>query len=104
MAQKSPGPAEPESTFETAIARLENIVEAMESEKIPLEELLLRYEEGIKLVRICQEKLESAEKRIEMISKGAGGKLQVTPFEPAANSDPVSGAGSTPVQGEVTLF
>ena len=63
--------------------RLEQIVEAMESDKMPLEDLIVRYEEGVKLVRICQEKLESAERRIEIIKKSATGKAQLAPFEPA---------------------
>lgn len=70
--------------FETAIERLEGIVEAMESEKLPLEELLIRYEEGIKLVKVCQEKLEAAEKRIEIITRNAAGKAEVEEFEPSA--------------------
>ena len=61
--------------------RLEEIVEAMESDKMPLEDLIVRYEEGIKLVRICQEKLEAAERRIEVIKKNAGGKVQLVPFD-----------------------
>ena len=75
---------EPEQNFEGAIARLEEIVEAMESDKMPLEELIVRYEEGVKLVKVCQEKLETAERRIEVISKGAGGKPQLTEFQAGA--------------------
>ena len=40
--------------------RLEEIVEEMESGKMPLEDLIVRYEEGMKLVKICQERLTSA--------------------------------------------
>jgi exodeoxyribonuclease VII small subunit len=73
---------EPSQTFESAMERLESIVEAMESDKLPLEDLLKRYEEGTRLVKLCQEKLESAEKRIELITKGAAGKAELTPFDP----------------------
>ncbi len=72
-----------EPTFESAIERLEAIVEQMESDKMPLEDLLVRYEEGVKLVKLCTEKLETAEKRIEIIARNAAGKPQVTEFEPA---------------------
>jgi exodeoxyribonuclease VII small subunit len=89
-----PGPAkESEHNFETAIARLEEIVEAMESDKMPLEELIVRYEEGVRLVKVCQEKLEAAEKRIEIISQSPGGKPQLSDFEPPAAVAPVTGKG-----------
>ncbi len=93
MASKQP--KEPEHTFETAIERLERIVEEMESDKLPLEDLLTRYEEGTKLVKVCQEKLDSAERRIEIITRNAAGKPQLTEFEPAAAS-PAPAAASTP--------
>ena len=81
---------EPAQNFESAIARLEEIVEAMESDKMPLEELIVRYEEGVKLVKVCQEKLQTAERRIEIIGKGAGGKAQLIEFEPPAGASPAS--------------
>ena len=90
MANKSSTPKEAEQTFEFAIGRLEKIVEAMESDKMPLEELLVRYEEGTRLVKVCQEKLEAAERRIEIITRDAAGKPQVTPFEPVATPDPAA--------------
>lgn len=89
MASKQP--KEPEHTFETAIERLELIVEEMESDKLPLEDLLKRYEEGTKLVKVCQEKLDAAERRIEIITRNASGKPQLEEFEPtAAPSTPAS--------------
>ncbi|MDB6172437.1 MAG: xseB [Chthoniobacteraceae bacterium] len=86
MANKLPNQKDSEQTFETAIERLENIVQTMESDKMPLEELLTRYEEGIKLVKVCQEKLETAEKRIDIITRNAAGKPQTTEFEPSQDS------------------
>jgi len=73
--------AEKKQTFETAIARLEAIVQAMESGQLPLEELLERYEEGNRLVKICGEKLAAAEKRIEIVTRNAAGEPQTAPFE-----------------------
>ena len=75
-------PATPELSFENAITRLETIVEEMESDQLPLEDLIVRYEEGIKLVKVCEERLQAAEKRIEIITKNAGGKPKLAPFEP----------------------
>jgi exodeoxyribonuclease VII small subunit len=72
-----------EVTFEAAMDRLEAIVDEMESGKMPLEELIVRYEEGMKLVKTCQERLASAEQRIEIITRNHAGKPVVQPFEPA---------------------
>jgi exodeoxyribonuclease VII small subunit len=67
--------------------RLEEIVEQMESGKMMLEELIVRYEEGMKLVKICQERLASAEQRIEIITRNNAGKPVVKDFEPAAEKE-----------------
>jgi exodeoxyribonuclease VII small subunit len=77
---KKPGP---ELNFESAMDRLEAIVEQMESGKMLLEELIVRYEEGMKLVKICQERLTSAEQRIEIISRNSVGKPVVKDFGPS---------------------
>ncbi|MEY2561305.1 MAG: exodeoxyribonuclease small subunit [Verrucomicrobiota bacterium] len=78
---------EPELNFENAMARLEEIVEQMESGKMMLEELIVRYEEGMKLVKICQERLAKAEQRIEIITRNHAGKPVVKDFEPAAEKE-----------------
>ncbi len=64
-----------EISFEEAAEKLESIVEAMESDELPLEKLLVRYEQGAKLVKICEGKLEAAEKRITQLEKNMGGEL-----------------------------
>lgn len=75
-----------ELNFEAAMDRLEAIVEQMESGKMQLEELIVRYEEGMKLVKTCQERLASAEQRIEIITRSHAGKPVVKEFEPAAEA------------------
>ena len=67
--------------FEEALKKLEGIVEAMESEDLPLEALLARYEEGTRLVKVCQEKLAEAELRIRQLEKNAAGEMKLKPFE-----------------------
>jgi len=67
--------------FEEALQKLEGIVEAMESEDLPLETLLARYEEGTRLARICQAKLAEAEVRIQQLEKAAGGDLKLKPID-----------------------
>jgi len=66
--------------FEDAIKKLEGIVEAMESDDLPLETLLARYEEGARLVKICLDKLSDAELKIQQLEKNAEG-LKLKPFE-----------------------
>ena len=72
--------------FEEALKRLESIVETMESEELPLETLLARYEEGTRLARICQEKLAEAELKIVKLEKDAAGELVLKPLS-VANSE-----------------
>ena len=65
--------------FEEAMQRLEAIVDAMESEDLPLETLLSRYEEGMKLARVCQAKIADAELKIQQLEKNAAGALTLKP-------------------------
>jgi exodeoxyribonuclease VII small subunit len=76
-----------EQTFESAIGRLERLVEDMEAEDLPLERLIVNYEEGIKLVKACQQKLAEAEKKIEIIQKQAGADPVLKPFDPDAKPE-----------------
>jgi len=75
-----PKPPGTELNFESAMDRLETIVEQMEAGKLPLEDLIVRYEEGMNLVRICQERLASAEQKIEIIARNSAGKPIVKDF------------------------
>ena len=68
--------------FEAALKRLEGIVEAMESGDLPLETLLEKYEEGSRMVKICQAKLEEAELKIQKLEKTASGEFVLKPAEP----------------------
>jgi len=66
--------------FETALQKLEEIVEAMETGELPLETLLVRYEEGMKLAKACQGKLAAAEVRIQQLERAADGALKLKPM------------------------
>ena len=57
----------------------------MESDELPLETLLARYEEGMRLVKICQEKLAEAELKIQQLEKNAAGELKLKPLEEMTN-------------------
>ena len=96
-----------EPTFEVAMDRLEAIVEQMESGKMQLEELIVRYEEGMKLVKTCQERLASAEQRIEIITRNHAGKPVVRPFDPTPEAQKAAAAASEKRENkidEVRLF
>lgn len=64
-------------SFEDAMEKLEAIVEEMETEDLPLEKLLARYEEGTQLVSVCQKKLAQAELKIQQLEKNAAGELEL---------------------------
>ncbi len=72
----------PTPDFEAALARLEDIVKALEGGDLALDAALELFEEGIRLSRLCHGKLESAERRVELLLKDASGKLEAVPFEP----------------------
>jgi len=67
--------------FEEALKKLEIIVEAMEGDDLPLESLVTKYEEGMRLAQVCQAKLAEAELKIQQLEKTAGGDLKLKPFE-----------------------
>jgi exodeoxyribonuclease VII small subunit len=76
----------PKERFEDALNKLEKIVSQLEEGDISLEESLKLFEEGIRLSRICNQKLEEAEKKVEILLKGEDGILRAQPFSPSAGS------------------
>src|ERR1043165_720975 len=102
----APKKAEPELHFEGAMDRLAEIVEQMESGKMMLEELIGRYEEGMKLVKVCQERLASAEQRIEIITRNHSGKPVVKNFEPRVEKEAPAPRGDKGARknDDVSLF
>ena len=69
-----------EPTFEAAIARLTEIVAALEDGTAPLDASLKLYEEGIALVRLCNDKLDTAEKQIKVLTRAENGDIVETEF------------------------
>ena len=67
--------------FEEAMARLEQIVRALEGGNVPLDESLTLYEEGVKLVKLCSSRLDNAEKRIKILVDGGNGTLVEQDFK-----------------------
>jgi exodeoxyribonuclease VII small subunit len=104
MSSKAKPPGS-ELNFEKAMSRLEAIVEQMETGKLPLEDLIVRYEEGMNLVKVCQERLTNAEQKIEIIARNSAGKVVVKDFEPAAEPSSDDKSGEKELKNdEVRLF
>ena len=74
--------APPETlNFEAALARLEEIVRLLERGEAPLDQSIDLYQEGDRLKRLCEERLTSAQARIDAIAFGSDGKPNgTTPF------------------------
>ncbi len=70
-ADKKPTPASGKESFEAELARLEQLVESLESGTVSLDELVAKYEEGVRLLKAGQKSLEAAELRIEQLGKRA---------------------------------
>ena len=67
-------------TFESSLARLEEIVKAMESGEAMLDETLSLYEEGVKLIQYCTKALDTAEQKVKILQKGEEGTLEEVDF------------------------
>ena len=70
-------------SFEAALARLETVVDAMEQGEVPLADLLGKYEEGSRLLKVCEARLKEAELRIEKLRKEKDGAVSLEPLAPA---------------------
>ena len=73
--------------FEEALKKLESVVETMESDELPLEQLLAKFEEGTRLVQVCQSRLAEAEVKVQKLEQdlaGEPGLRSVTSGETAA--------------------
>lgn len=86
-AQTKTGKKKKAETFEEAMKRLEEIVEKLEKGDLPLEEAMSAFGEGVGLVRFCHEKLEEAEKKVQMLVQGEDGRWITAPFDKPAQGD-----------------
>jgi exodeoxyribonuclease VII small subunit len=72
-----------ELPFEEAMKKLESVVAAMESDDLPLETMLAKYEEGMRLAEACQAKLAAAELKLQQLEKNAAGQTILRPLAAA---------------------
>ena len=83
--------------FEGLLARLEQIVSDMENAELPLEKLLDHYEEGMRLVKACGDRLADAEQKVEILSRAISA-------EPAKAPATTEETPSLPPKDEIRLF
>src|SRR5476649_965369 len=84
--------------FENLLARLEQIVSDMENAELPLEKLLDNYEEGMRLVKACGDRLADAEQKVEILSRA----LSAEPAKAPATTDEIS--PSSAPKDDIKLF
>ncbi len=70
-----------EMTFEQAVERLEEIVALMESGETDLDSMVKLFEEGRKLVDICNKKLTEIERKVEKLTRSSDGTIKAEPFD-----------------------
>ena len=70
-----------EISFEEALMKLEDQVKKLESGNMSLDESIYSFEEAVKLVKLCNEKLENAERRVRLLTEKADGTIIDVPFE-----------------------
>ena len=82
----APSPSGP--SFEQAIARLTEIVQALEKGDLPLEDSVRLFEEGVKLSVLSQQRLDTAQKKVELLlSVDDAGRARTAPFETTRDDD-----------------
>lgn len=69
-----------EPSFEKSLERLEEIVAGMESGELDLDTMIRQFEEGQKLIALCQARLVEVERRVEALVKAADGSVSTVPF------------------------
>jgi exodeoxyribonuclease VII small subunit len=70
--------------FEDALKRLQTIVEKLERGDLPLEQAMESFTEGMQLVQLCHQKLEEAEKRVQVLTKDQHGAWTSAAFDPVS--------------------
>jgi len=74
-------------TFESAIRRLEAIVEELESGDLTLDDALKKFQEGVKFSRFCSKKLDETEKKVAILLKDVEGEVRSEPFSMNGEED-----------------
>ena len=67
---------EKELSFEQALSSLEQIIREMESGEAPLESLVTHYQDGVKILKLCRERIDSAEMKIKEVNESDGALIE----------------------------
>ncbi|HEX5734791.1 MAG TPA: exodeoxyribonuclease VII small subunit [Blastocatellia bacterium] len=70
-----------QKSFESSLRELEQIVEQLEAGDLPLEQSLALFEQGVRLSRECQRRLDEAEQKVEILLKGDDGAIKAVPYD-----------------------
>ena len=92
-----------EPGFEASLERLEEIVRRLEEGDLPLDESLRLFEEGVGLTRACAARLDEAERRIEVLGRGAAGEPTLAPYQadaPPPGAEDADEGDDTDTDGE----
>jgi exodeoxyribonuclease VII small subunit len=81
-------------TFEEALRRVEQIVEAVEQGRVGLEDSIKQFEEGMKLIGQCRAVLAEAELKIQKLAAAPDGRLEARAMTLDADAEPAAGAES----------
>jgi exodeoxyribonuclease VII small subunit len=76
-----------QKTFEQSMKQLEQIVRELEDGDLPLEKAIKKFEEGMKLTKLCSAKLDETEKKISVLLKNAEGQMAEKPLVPENETD-----------------
>lgn len=76
-----------EIKFEDALKKLERIVGELEDGSLSLDDALEKYEEGIKLSKLCAKRLELAKNKVEILMKSEDGSVELKPFDESSASE-----------------
>jgi exodeoxyribonuclease VII small subunit len=87
-------------SYEQALSELEQIVAAMDSDQLPLDDMITKYDRGTQLLAVCQQRLQAAQHKVELIQSGKQGTGEVVPVAgnatPAELTAAVEAAGAAP--------
>ena len=82
--------------FAATVEQLESLVERLESGALSLEDSLTAFEQGIRLTREAQQRLDEAELKVRALSEDSQGRPAMEPFDPLERSDQASDTASSP--------
>ena len=82
---------EKEPTFKEAIEELEKITDSLESGELELEQSLALFERGVELIKYCQDKLDSAQAKVELLVDSLEGEIESVPLEEAGEESSEEG-------------